>query len=164
MVSTILREQDPHQFFPFEWTPLYVGTPSLHETTGSDLPLLGGGYIEPLGFNSPPPANATPRSNTVKAMPEWVVPLPAWTGVASGWMSQNSKPKWEVMKTLLAQNMFEYWNLWDFKGGKTKFVDGGATDLEALMPLLRRGVRNIVLCIPIWVEPTVPIEEWARGE
>ena len=39
-------------FYPFEATPLYVGNPALNVSTD---PVLGGGFVEPLGFNSKPP-------------------------------------------------------------------------------------------------------------
>lgn len=92
-----MREKDPRQFFPFEWTPLYVGSPPLHGTPGSSLPKVGGGYIEPIGFNAPPPARveagARPSEAAARARPDWLVPLSSWAGVASGWMAQNSKPQ-----------------------------------------------------------------------
>jgi hypothetical protein len=176
MVATILREADARQFFPYEYTPLYVGAPGLQRTPGTDLPPIGGGYIEPLGFNSKPPgaaaaaaaAAAAKRDGGGKGMqlklkPEWLVPLRGWAGVASGWMSQNHKPHGAAMQQLLAQNRYQYWDLEDYRGGDTKFVDGGAVDLEGLMPLLRRGVRAIVLCIPIWAPPDGPIDKFSRG-
>lgn len=41
------------KFFPYEFTPLYVGMPSL--APYSKPIALGGGYVEPLGFNAQPP-------------------------------------------------------------------------------------------------------------
>lgn len=41
------------KFFPFEFTPLYVGMPSVAEY--SKPIAFGGGFVEPIGFNSQPP-------------------------------------------------------------------------------------------------------------
>lgn len=41
------------KFFPFEFTPLYVGMPSV--ATYNKPIALGGGFVEPLGFNSQAP-------------------------------------------------------------------------------------------------------------
>jgi hypothetical protein len=41
------------KFFPFEFTPLYVGMPAV---AAYNKPIaLGGGFVEPLGFNAQPP-------------------------------------------------------------------------------------------------------------
>jgi len=36
----------------------------------------------------------------------------------------------------------------DFTGGSRKYTDGAGSDDPALMPLLRRGVRNIIMGVP----------------
>jgi hypothetical protein len=43
------RQVSP-KFFPFEFTPLYVGMPSVADYTKPTA--LGGGYMEPIGFNT----------------------------------------------------------------------------------------------------------------
>jgi hypothetical protein len=43
------RQVSP-KFFPFEFTPLYVGMPSVADYTKPTA--LGGGYVEPIGFNT----------------------------------------------------------------------------------------------------------------
>jgi hypothetical protein len=51
-IVTPEKEVTP-KFFPFEFTPLYVGMPSV-ASYNKPIP-LGGGFVEPLGFNSQPP-------------------------------------------------------------------------------------------------------------
>lgn len=43
------RQVSP-KFFPFEFTPLYVGMPSVADYTKPTA--LGGGFVEPVGFNT----------------------------------------------------------------------------------------------------------------
>jgi hypothetical protein len=43
------RQVSP-KFFPFEFTPLYVGMPSVADYTKPTV--LGGGFVEPIGFNT----------------------------------------------------------------------------------------------------------------
>lgn len=53
IVSTIFANQDPVGIYPFEHSPLYFGLPALN---AAGVPIaFGDGYVEPLGFNSPPP-------------------------------------------------------------------------------------------------------------
>jgi hypothetical protein len=53
ILGSLIQQQDPRRFFPFEFTPLYYGMPPLQLDTQPVA--LGGGLVEPLGFNSAPP-------------------------------------------------------------------------------------------------------------
>jgi hypothetical protein len=52
MLGSILMQNTSLGFYPVEFTPLYVGCPSFFNNTD---PPLGGGFVDPQGFNSPPP-------------------------------------------------------------------------------------------------------------
>ncbi|KAF8071043.1 hypothetical protein HT031_001125 [Scenedesmus sp. PABB004] len=57
ILGAILRADRPLGFYPFEFTPLYVGVPPFYNDTD---PPLGGGFTDPAGLNSAPPAPAPP--------------------------------------------------------------------------------------------------------
>lgn len=40
----------------------------------------------------------------------------------------------------------------------------GVVDPLGVMPLLRRGVKNIIACVATRTDPTVSLQEFAEGE
>jgi hypothetical protein len=67
-VMTPERQVSP-KFFPFEFTPLYVGMPSVADYTKPTA--LGGGYVEPIGFNTLAPRRkvVSKSGNEVRRQP-----------------------------------------------------------------------------------------------
>ena len=51
-------ESKPEDIFPLEITPLYVGISSEPAALGGDRKKIGGGYVEPLMYDSRPPKKA----------------------------------------------------------------------------------------------------------
>ncbi|KAF8071044.1 hypothetical protein HT031_001126 [Scenedesmus sp. PABB004] len=70
ILGAILRADRPLGFYPFEcaarpaFTPLYVGVPPFYNDTD---PPLGGGFTDPAGLNSAPPAPAPPLPAPIAA-------------------------------------------------------------------------------------------------
>eukprot|EP00879_Flechtneria_rotunda_P023516 GHRR01024878.1.p1 GENE.GHRR01024878.1~~GHRR01024878.1.p1 ORF type:complete len:572 (+),score=153.32 GHRR01024878.1:161-1876(+) len=52
MLGAILQQNTSLGFFPIEFSPLYIGCPSYFNNTN---PPIGGGFVDPYGFNSQPP-------------------------------------------------------------------------------------------------------------
>eukprot|EP00775_Hariotina_reticulata_P012591 gene12591-12723_t len=52
MLGAVLLQKTALGFYPFEFSPLYVGCPAFFNNT---QPPIGGGFIDPLGFNTPAP-------------------------------------------------------------------------------------------------------------
>lgn len=42
-------------FYPIEFTPLYIGCPAVYLSPANPNETVGGGYVDPQGFNSAPP-------------------------------------------------------------------------------------------------------------
>jgi hypothetical protein len=47
-----------HRFYPFEFTPLYAGCPAVAPDAKNPNNTIGGGFVDPIGFNSLPPRPA----------------------------------------------------------------------------------------------------------
>eukprot|EP00878_Enallax_costatus_P010509 GHUV01010972.1.p1 GENE.GHUV01010972.1~~GHUV01010972.1.p1 ORF type:complete len:534 (+),score=124.46 GHUV01010972.1:703-2304(+) len=67
MLGSILIQNSSLGFYPVEFTPLYIGCPAFFNNTD---PPLGGGFVDPQGFNSPPPN------------PKPIIPAPILLGFA----------------------------------------------------------------------------------
>lgn len=55
---------DGYNFYPYEFTPLYFGTPAPFPRSA---PPLGGGYVEPAGLNATPTDELQESTNAVQA-------------------------------------------------------------------------------------------------
>ncbi|WIA11774.1 hypothetical protein OEZ85_011868 [Tetradesmus obliquus] len=52
VMGSIMLPDTPLGFYAIEFSPLYIGSPAFfNETT----PPIGGGFVDPIGFNTPPP-------------------------------------------------------------------------------------------------------------
>lgn len=155
MLGSILLVNTSQAFYPIEFTPLYIGTPPAYTNT---TPALGDGFVEPIGFNSPPPANVSVPSNAtnspdnnntiipVTVKPLFVVPLKVMVGISSSFLTQGARPETDFRQDLTGTQILEYWNQINFTGGQLPFADGGGSDNSAMTLLLRRRVERIIVC------------------
>uniref|UniRef100_A0A383VT98 Uncharacterized protein n=1 Tax=Tetradesmus obliquus TaxID=3088 RepID=A0A383VT98_TETOB len=164
ILGSLILQNNPRKFFPFEFSPLYYGMPPLQLDTQPVA--LGGGMVEPLGFNSAPPTAGVVSPNGTKAVTvssSSVVGLVQAVGVSSSFVAQKTQGGKEGREQLLSVEEFDYWNLWDFKGvNDAKFGDGGGHDNQAMTPLLRRGVENIIAGSATNCDPFAGAVEYAK--
>ncbi|WIA35178.1 hypothetical protein OEZ86_003644 [Tetradesmus obliquus] len=164
ILGSLILQNNPRKFFPFEFSPLYYGMPPLQLDTQPVA--LGGGMVEPLGFNSAPPTAGVVSPNGMKAVTvssSSVVGLVQAVGVSSSFVAQKTQGGKEGREQLLSVEEFDYWNLWDFKGvNDAKFGDGGGHDNQAMTPLLRRGVENIIAGSATNCDPFAGAIEYAK--
>jgi len=52
----------------------------------------------------------------------------------------------------------------DFKGGRRSFSDGAGADTMAIMPLLRRGVKNLIIGVPTQHAVSLNYTEYSASE
>lgn len=159
------------KMYHMEYTPLYTGVSVLHKKKGKRGQDIGGGYIEPIGFDSRAPKNAKSGMVNVKlgrkfhrfsmsdsigsngAAPMIVVRLlkPIFSTISKQAKTPQAKLVAKGIELLLGSfPNFRYWPLTNV--GKTKeekydFGDAGVMDSFGIMPLLKRGVKNIVVFI-----------------
>ncbi|WIA39163.1 hypothetical protein OEZ86_005290 [Tetradesmus obliquus] len=166
-IMTPERQVSP-KFFPFEFTPLYVGMPPVADYTKPTA--LGGGFVEPIGFNTLAPRRrvVSPRGNesvdVALLHPATVSSLMHYVGISSSAVALRMKPGNILTANLFNGQMVNYWNLWDYKQALYTFADGGAVDDLAIMPLLRRGVKNIIACVATHTNPDGSMADFAKAE
>lgn len=169
ILGSILLANTTQAFYPIEFTPLYIGAPAAYTNT---TPALGNGFVEPIGFNSPPPKTVMKPSNPanrtdpgivmqVEVDPLFVVPLKVMVGISSSFLTQGVRPATDFKQDLTGTQLLEYWNQIDFKGGQLPFADGGASDNLAVTMLLRRRVQHIVACVSSNKPLNSNITSWA---
>jgi hypothetical protein len=155
LAGTIYAPQDPTFFYPFEMTPMYVGSPGVYENASSPVGPLGGGFVEAHAWNSrlldggrrafadaqravaeaeatsaaSKRRNGTPSSSTpsidVTTSVDYFVPLAGQVGVSSAFLAQGFRPSSSPLKQLLAVDHFFYWNQLDFAASKNVLFADG---------------------------------------
>lgn len=181
---------DGHVFYPYEFTPLYVGTPA---TFGDAEPALGGGYVQPLGLNAVPQGpledseTNTDASGEVNVKVKHLVPLSQMVAISSSFFASGTATSGDLAQQKLASTEeLVNWGLFNSdpkdadpaaakailaagitpeKGSagparnpasaaagapmakQMGFADGGSVDNNGVMPLLRRKVEHIVICV-----------------
>ena len=150
--STLLRvdNDDPaKQKIHFETTPLYAGAHVFHEGIGSGGRDIGGGYIEPFGFDSDEPED--PAQNGVfkvrlggKRHRYTLSDVAGTSGSApSEFLSRRNL-------SFLGFPEFRHWPVVDPRRKSAKeydFGDGGLLENLGIMPLLMRKVARIVVFV-----------------
>jgi hypothetical protein len=134
---------------PLEITPLYTGVRPLFQGAGSRGRSIGGGYIEPFGFDGD-----APEEDQLKSSRAWVRlgasrhrftladaigtsgAAPAESLVESGW-------------TFIGFPEFKYWSPTNPGEGaiEYEFGDGGNLENLSIMPLLARWVERIIVFV-----------------
>jgi hypothetical protein len=132
---------------PFESTPLYVGVRPLFRGAGSNGRDIGGGYIEPFGFDSDAPEEPPDESHRV------CVRLGAsrhrYT-LSDVMGSTCAAPAETLARVGLNFVGFPEFKLWPLAGigavsaKEYEIGDGGDLENLGVMPLLARKVQNII--------------------
>lgn len=154
--------------YPIEITPLYSGSNCHYdgkETAGGAE--FGGGYIDPLGFDTPAPSGKidTPTvkvrtrkvynrlsvqdamATTGAAPAYYAVQASTLSSIALGWA-----PPLKGLVKIITKALPEYLH-WDIerneraKDRNRQFGDGGFADNLGLIPLLKRGTKKVVVFV-----------------
>ena len=135
--------------YPFEMTPLYVGVPSYFKDQGSIKKYsIGGGYVEPFGFDSDNPDDGIDDQGFAKVRIKRernifsLADVMATTGAALA----------EHLDRALLRMGFPEFKYWSPKKPKDSvkdydFADGGLMDNSGVIALLRRKVEKIVVFV-----------------
>ena len=164
--QTLLRTDNPAPLptrIHFETTPLYAGAKALHPKAGSGGRDLGGGYVEPFGFDSDEP-DAPPG-------PGPTVTVRLGTGrhryTLSNVIGTSGAAPAEILAKLhldwLGFPEFRYWtpSAPTAAGSREyEFGDGGILENLGIMPLLMRRVERIV----VFVNTMNRLKGAAKGE
>ena len=148
--SLILRSENSSALsrrIPFESTPLYVGVRPLFPGAGSMGRDIGGGYIEPFGFDSDAPESPPDESNRVSLR----LGATRHRYTLSDVMGSSCAAPAEIMAqaglNFVGFPEFRYWPLVDVGDVSSKEYevgDGGILENLGVMPLLARKVENII--------------------
>ena len=138
------------QRLPFEYTPLYVGSPQRRVLLDSEAGArtVGGTFVEPLGFGCGAPQAEVDADGRVAVRPP---SRPFTLGDMIGASSAFNTPDRDVRVYPHAP----YWTLSAADGGpgavNDLFTDGGDVDNLALLGMLRRRIQAVVVFInSVW--------------
>ena len=138
------------QRLPFEYTPLYVGSPRRRvlRDPQAGARTMGGTLVDPLGFGCGAPEATVVADGCVAVPPP---PRPFTLGDVVGASSAFSTPDRDVR----AYPHARHWTLSAAEGGPSAvddlFTDGGDVDTLALLGMLRRRIRALVVFInSVW--------------
>ena len=141
---------DSRQRLPFEYTPLYVGSPQRRvlRDARAGARTVGGTYVEPLGFGCAAPQAKVDAGGLLALAPP---ARPFTLGDMVGASSALDTPDWDVR----AYPHAPYWTLPGADGGPCAvndlFTDGGEVDPLALLGMLRRRIPAVVVFInSVW--------------
>lgn len=145
--STLVR---PKNKFHFETTPLYAGIRVLHAGAGSKERDIGGGYLEPFGFDSEEPEDPPGADTVVKVR----LGGSRHRYTLSDVIGTSGAPSSGVLAKLsidwLGLPEFKYWpavNPTNVSAREYTFGDGGLLENLGIMPLLARKVDRIVVFV-----------------
>ena len=138
------------QRLPFEYTPLYVGSPQRRviRDVRAGARTIGGTFVDPLGFGCGAPEAQAAADGCVAVPPPT---RPFTLGDVVGASSAFSTPDRDVR----AYPHAPYWTLPAADGGPCAvndlFTDGGDVDALALLGMLRRRIPALVVFInSVW--------------
>ena len=143
-----------------EYTPLYVGVPQKYTGEWPSGNLLGGGWVEPLGFGSSAPLPVTSSDDSGDTV---TVPAPAQHFCLST-MAGSSGASFGINLVekgygYLAPN-FQYWSpCQPAQSASYDIVDSGTVENCAIVNLLRRGYKRIIA----FVNSQTPIDPPTEG-
>jgi len=160
------KGEDGYSLYPLEFSPLYFGTAAPFPDSE---PALGGGYVEPWGVNAEPGVlhcNTDGCSGDVQ-LPHKAphpVSLSQAVSISSGFMASACYDKPAAAQKLASTEELVYWGVLPSETTNgvpehqtMKFADGGALDNLAIMPLLRRGVKCLIV---LMASSTPPDNTW----
>ena len=143
--ATVLRKKDLH----FELTPLYVGSWKEHLGLGASGRPIGGGYVEPIAFDSQAPDNYSFKkvAKTRLGKSKHKFTLSDVIGTSG---SAPAKVVRDLGITWAGFPEFRHWppSAPSFYGDKEyEFGDGGILENLGIMPLLKRQMKRIVVFV-----------------
>ena len=135
---------------PFEYTPLYVGSPRRRvlRDARAGVRTVGGTLVDPLGFGSAAPEGVVDAEGRVEVVPP---PRPFTLGDVIGATTAFNMPERDVRAYPHAM----YWTVPAADAGPRAvndlFTDGGDLDSLALLGMLRRRIPAIVVFVnSVW--------------
>lgn len=153
--GTLLRPH--HNRYQFEMSPLYLGINQLFKDAGDfHLYDLGGGYVEPHGFDSDAPDQADGQyARVILGNEKNIFSLGDIVGVSGAAPAEYAK---ELGLYWLGFPKYKYWCHFDdptaTKEKEYDFGDGGILENLGIMPLLKRKVEKII----VFVNGSTPLE------
>lgn len=137
--------------YQFEMTPLYVGIDGLYKGAGSRSKFdIGGGYVEPLGFDSDSPDEFDKLTHLVYVRlghSRHIFTLGdviGTSGAAPAEYATRFGLEW------LGFPEYKYWSPADIDKTKAKeydFGDGGILENLGVMPMIKRGVEKLIVFV-----------------
>ena len=135
---------------PVETTPLYVGVRPVFRGAGSNGRDIGGGYIEPFGFDSDAPDEQPSETKRVRVR----LGATRHRYTLSDLMGSSCAAPAEILTqaglNFIGFPEFRYWPLVGVGAVAAKEYevgDGGILENLGIMPLLARKVENIIVAI-----------------
>lgn len=134
----------------FETTPLYTGSRVLHRQAGANGRPIGGGYIEPFGFDSDEPEGQVQPNGSVTVR----LGSTRHRYTLSDVIGASGAAPAEVLAKLnldwLGFPEFKHWPPSNTKPARAReynFGDGGHLENLGVMPLLARKVERIIIFV-----------------
>ena len=150
--ATLLRQNNPPprpKKIHFEFTPLYVGAHVRHLEAGSRGQEIGGGYVEPFGFDSDAPEKESSTGVLTVRLGRTKHRL-----TLSDVVGTSGAAPAEILDKIgldfLGFPEFKHWPVNNATAARAKeyeFGDGGHLENLGIMPLLKRQVKRIVVFI-----------------
>lgn len=148
--GTVLRPRNDNpgeRRFRFDMTPLYLGIRELFPTSGSKNRPIGGGFVEPCGFDSD-----APDEDPVGGIVDVRLGLRHRFTLSDVVGATGAAPAWALSKmglNFFGFPEFKYWSprLPTADEKEYEFGDGGNLENLAIMPLLARKVARIVVFV-----------------
>jgi hypothetical protein len=152
------------ELLPLEFTPLYSGVPAAPAEDSSEK--VGGGVVESFGIGSPAPASLSNGRTAIKnceevtVTPDKFVSLSFAAGAsgAAVTLAMERAHAPAVIDEALGASHMQIWSPLDIhseKNGPGIVADGGGGGDIAVLGLLRRGVKRII----VQLTPTHPLPE-----
>ncbi|GAX84700.1 hypothetical protein CEUSTIGMA_g12122.t1 [Chlamydomonas eustigma] len=140
------------EFTPLEFTPLYSGVPlGLNGTS----PYYGQGLVEPLGFNGQVvahPDGPAQAEDTITVKSLFIQPLVGKLASSGSLLAVVLNGFIDASRGVGVNNSiaslseyYQIYNLYDYTSKRFPIADGGYTDNEGLIAMLRRKVSKILI-------------------
>lgn len=149
-------------YYHMEYTPLYVGVNTLHKKKGQFDRDIGGGFIEPHAFDSKAPDKKDIKGNTCSvkigrkyhrfSICDMIGSDGSAPTIVARCLRQLPAAKSPGILRFIANSFpkFRYWpvsRVGEMDASEYDFGDAGIMDSYGIMPLLKRGVKNIICFI-----------------
>jgi predicted acylesterase/phospholipase RssA len=135
---------------PLETTPLYVGVRPVYRGAGSYGRDIGGGYVQPFGFDSEAPDEPPDAASHVRVR----LGATRHRYTLSDMMGATCAAPAEILTqaglNFIGFPEFRYWPLvgvGDIAAKEYEIGDGGILENLGIMPLLARKVKNIIVFV-----------------